>query len=75
MLSQIELVKQRYDACSGSSSSSLSVIATEYRPVSKWLGYRESSASQSAGLEDDSFESMSLDDQESEISDDEIEDC
>ncbi|PON53469.1 Checkpoint protein [Parasponia andersonii] len=64
-----EIVKQRYDAYyNGISSSDFSVIATEYTPLFKWLG---SGTHESL---DQRIDMMSLDDQESVVSDDEIED-
>ncbi|PRQ47378.1 putative checkpoint protein Rad17/Rad24 [Rosa chinensis] len=59
-----EMVNRRFGAYSGTCSSDLTVIATEYSPVYKWLGFRAQ-----GGLEDN-VERMSLGDQESEIDDD-----
>ncbi|KAF4364698.1 hypothetical protein G4B88_028621 [Cannabis sativa] len=63
-----EMIKRRYDTCSGMSSSNFSVIATEYTPVFKWLGR---GTHESLDLR---IDMMSLDDQESVVSEDEIED-
>ncbi|XP_062102674.1 cell cycle checkpoint protein RAD17 isoform X1 [Humulus lupulus] len=63
-----EMVKRRYDTCCGMSSSDFSVIATEYTPVFKWLG------SDTHESLDQRIDMMSLDDQESVVSEDEIED-
>ena len=65
---QKEMVKQRYDAYNGLSSSDFSVIATEDTPLLKWLGSRIQDSL------DQRIDMMSLDDQESVISEDEIED-
>ncbi|GAV64837.1 Rad17 domain-containing protein [Cephalotus follicularis] len=71
-----EMVKQRFIAYNGSSFSDLSVIATEYKPAMRWLGYGSSGGllMQDNKIDDDDLERMSLDGQESEVSDDEIED-
>lgn len=61
---QKEMVNRRFGAYSGMCSSDLTVIATEYTPVFKWLGFRAQ-----GGIEDN-VERMSLGDQESEIDDD-----
>lgn len=71
-----EIMRQKI-ANTGPSSSDVSVIATEYRPVLKWLGFRAetSGASQASVNEtaEDGFETMSLDNHHMESSDDEIE--
>ncbi|KAK9948386.1 hypothetical protein M0R45_003966 [Rubus argutus] len=59
-----EMVNRRFGAYSGMCSSDLTVIATEYTPVFKWLGFRAQ-----GGIEDN-VERMSLGDQESETDDD-----
>ena len=65
------MLRQRFIADSGSSSlSEVSVIATEYKPVLKWLGYRTSGGLETHESEDDSSQRMSIDEQESDISDD-----
>ncbi|XWS45568.1 hypothetical protein CRYUN_Cryun15aG0147800 [Craigia yunnanensis] len=52
---QNEMLRQRFIADSGSSSlSEVSVIATEYKPVLKWLGYRTSGGLEIPESEDDS---------------------
>lgn len=70
-------MRQKYIANTGPSSSDVSVIATEYRPVLKWLGFRAETfgASQASVNEtaEDGFETMSLDNHHMESSDDEIE--
>jgi cell cycle checkpoint protein len=74
------MVKRRFSGYSGLTLSDLSVVTTEYTPVLKWLG-----CGTSGGLEthqdlmqynktEKGFDNMSLDDQEIEITDDEIED-
>lgn len=75
------MVKKKFTDYNGLNSSHVSVIATEYAPVLKWLGYRTSGghevhdvSMQGNSTEDDSFDNMSLDEPETEISDDEIED-
>ncbi|CAK7334219.1 unnamed protein product [Dovyalis caffra] len=76
---QKEMVRQRFTAYSGSSSSHLSDVATEYMPVLKWLGYRASGSEDNQApthrneTDDGSCDKMSLDDKESDLSDDEIE--
>ncbi|MCL7044051.1 hypothetical protein MKW94_004237 [Papaver nudicaule] len=37
-----EMLRQRIEASDSSSASDISIIATEYRPILKWLGYRTS---------------------------------
>lgn len=67
-LLQKEMVNRRYDAYNGMSTSDFSVIATEYTPLFKWLGSRTHESL------DQRIDMMNLDDQESVVSDDEIED-
>lgn len=86
-----ELLKKKFmawdgsisaDVYNGSSSSDVSVLATEYAPALKWLGNRTSVGLEAheAPIPDnetqdvDIFEGMSLDDHESEISNYESED-
>ncbi|XP_016651764.1 PREDICTED: cell cycle checkpoint protein RAD17 isoform X1 [Prunus mume] len=64
-----EMVKRRFGAYSGMCASDLTVIATEYTPVLKWLGFRAVQGYK----EEDNVETISFDGQETEISDDEIE--
>ncbi|XP_034225040.1 cell cycle checkpoint protein RAD17 isoform X2 [Prunus dulcis] len=64
-----EMVKRRFGAYSGMCASDLTVIATEYTPVLKWLGFRTLQGYK----EEDNVETISFDGQETEISDDEIE--
>ncbi|KAK9285916.1 hypothetical protein L1049_025117 [Liquidambar formosana] len=78
---KFELLRQRFCAYNGLSSFNASVIATEYTPVLKWLGYREPEDLEPHQVmmrgnetENDNFDGMSLDDQEGKISEDEIED-
>lgn len=66
---QKEMVKRRFGAYSGMCASDLTVIATEYTPVLKWLGFRAVQGYK----EEDNVETISFDGQETEISDDEIE--
>ncbi|XP_050227110.1 cell cycle checkpoint protein RAD17 isoform X2 [Mercurialis annua] len=78
---QKETISRKFIADGGSSFSQLplSDIATEYMPVLKWLGHRASGVEVHQVLErhneayDDSSEQTSLDREESQISDDEIE--
>ncbi|KAM7262893.1 hypothetical protein ACFE04_000576 [Oxalis oulophora] len=66
-----EMLNQRFASIHASSFSDLSVIATEYSPTLKWLGYRESE-----NLEADPVSTNEIDgEQENEMYDDEIEDC
>lgn len=68
---QNEMLRQRFMEDGGSSSfSEVSVIATEYRPVLKWVGYRKAGDVETHGSEDESLKGMSIDEEESEISDD-----
>lgn len=76
-----EMVKRRYDAYNGMTSSNFSVIATEYTPLFKWLGSRTLGSLETHHefllaneKEDQIIDMMSLDDQETMISEDEIED-
>ena len=78
---QKEMVKRRYDAYNGMTSSNFSVIATEYTPLFKWLGSRTLGSLKTRHefllaneKEVQSIDMMSLDDQETMISEDEIED-
>ncbi|XP_059623455.1 cell cycle checkpoint protein RAD17 isoform X2 [Cornus florida] len=73
---KLEMVSQRCVAYNGLSLADMSVVATECKPVLKWLGFRASDGLKpcqpSNMLEDDNLDSMSLGDNET--SDDEIED-
>ncbi|KAI8029397.1 Cell cycle checkpoint protein RAD17 [Camellia lanceoleosa] len=78
---KLDMVSQRCVAYDGLSLSDLSVVATEFKPVLKWLGFRESEGREAQlgstkdnMLNDDSFDDMSLDDEVNETTDDEIED-
>uniref|UniRef100_A0A5B7BVV3 Uncharacterized protein n=2 Tax=Davidia involucrata TaxID=16924 RepID=A0A5B7BVV3_DAVIN len=78
---KFEMVNQGCVAYNGVSLSSLSVIATECKPVRKWLGFRASEgleapqASMKGNMvKDDNLDSTSLSDRDNESSDDEIED-
>lgn len=63
-------MKRRSDAYNGMwGASDLTVVATEYTPVLKWLGFRAGHGYKEEG----DTEKMSMDDEESEISDDDIE--
>ena len=82
------MVKRRFSGYSGLTLSDLSVVTTEYTPALKWLGspaLKWLGCGTSGGLEthqdlmqynktEKGFDNMSLDDQEIEITDDEIED-
>ncbi|XP_057965305.1 cell cycle checkpoint protein RAD17 isoform X7 [Malania oleifera] len=70
-----EILRQRFASCNGLGSADATVIATEYTPALKWLGYRasEDSVAQDEETEDD-IDRMSLENREGKISDDEIED-
>ncbi|KAA3479601.1 cell cycle checkpoint protein RAD17 isoform X2 [Gossypium australe] len=68
---QNEMLRQRFMEDGGSSSfSEVSVIATEYRPVLKWVGYRKAGDVETHESEDESVKRMSIDEEESKISDD-----
>ncbi|KAJ0097499.1 hypothetical protein Patl1_29113 [Pistacia atlantica] len=76
-----EMVKKKFIDYNGINSSHVSVIATEYTSVLKWLENRTLGGldvhdvlMQGNSTADDSFDNMSLDEPETEISDDEIED-
>ncbi|KAJ6413268.1 hypothetical protein OIU84_006127 [Salix udensis] len=75
---QKEIVRQRFIAYNGSSSSNVSDVATEYMPVLKWLECRASGFEDNQAhvycnkTHDESCDRMSLDDKESD-DDDEIE--
>ncbi|KAK6237308.1 hypothetical protein QUC31_002777 [Theobroma cacao] len=71
---QNEMLRQRFIVYGGSSLSEVSSIATEYTPALKWLGYRTSGGLETRDSDNDSSQRMSIDEQESEISDDDIED-
>ena len=76
---QKEIVRQRFIAYNGSSSCNVSDVATEYMPVLKWLEHRATGFEDNQALvycnktDDESCDRMSLDDKESDVSDDEIE--
>ncbi|CAL5366161.1 unnamed protein product [Camellia sinensis] len=78
---KLNMVSQRCVAYDGLSLSDLSVVATEFKPVLKWLGFRESegreaqlASTKDNMLNDDSFDGTSLDNEVNEATDDEIED-
>lgn len=78
---KLNMVSQRCVAYDGLSLSDLSVVATEFKPVLKWLGFRESegreaqlASTKDNMLNDDSFDGTSLDNEVNETTDDEIED-
>ncbi|XP_057468909.1 LOW QUALITY PROTEIN: cell cycle checkpoint protein RAD17-like [Actinidia eriantha] len=78
---KLEMARQRHVAYDGLSLSDLSVVATEFKPVLKWLGFRESESVEAYQVsamdntvDDDSFNGTNLDDKDNETSDDEIED-
>ncbi|KAL7255643.1 hypothetical protein ACSBR1_009720 [Camellia fascicularis] len=78
---KLNMVSQRCVAYDGLSLSDLSVVATEFKPVLKWLGFRESegreaqlASTKDNMLNDDSFDGTSLDSEVNETTDDEIED-
>ncbi|KAL7231278.1 hypothetical protein ACSBR2_009527 [Camellia fascicularis] len=78
---KLNMVSQRCVAYDGQSLSDLSVVATEFKPVLKWLGFRESegreaqlASTKDNMLNDDSFDGTSLDSEVNETTDDEIED-
>ena len=74
---QKEMLRRRFIAYNGSSSSNVSDVATEYMPVLKWLEYKASGFEDNQALvhcnktHDERCDRMSLDDRESD--DDEIE--
>lgn len=78
---KLNMLSQRCVAYDGLSLSDLSVVATEFKPVLKWLGFRESegreaqlASTKDNMLNDDSFDGTSLDNEVNETTDDEIED-
>ncbi|XP_012088509.1 cell cycle checkpoint protein RAD17 isoform X2 [Jatropha curcas] len=78
LLNQKETISQRLTVYGGSSFSNMSDVAAEYLPALKSLGDGasgfEAHKVHHKGTWDDSSERMSLDDEEGQISDDEIED-
>lgn len=75
------MVRQRCIAYDGMSLSDLSVVATEFKPALKWLGFRRSEGLESQNLsekdimlDDESVDGTSFDDKDDDTSDDEIED-
>ncbi|KAB1201804.1 Cell cycle checkpoint protein RAD17 [Morella rubra] len=80
LVNKKEMVRHRFTASGGISLSNLSVVATEYTPVCKWLGNGTSEDLDihqwltQPNNEEDGFDKMRLDDKESETTDDEIED-
>lgn len=75
-----EMVKRRFIGYGRPSFSDFSVVAMEYTPVFKWLGQEISEdldthqVLMQCNKTEDDFDKMSLDDKESESTDDEIED-
>ncbi|KAF5454590.1 hypothetical protein F2P56_024242 [Juglans regia] len=73
-----EMAKRRFDGHSGINLSDMSIVATEYTPVFKWLGYGTTGGMQQVSMQlditEDYFDKMKLEDKESETTDDEIED-
>ena len=71
------MLRQRIGACNGLSLHDVSVMATEYMPMFKLLGNRASEYLESSlgffDLKEVDFDKMSLNDQTSGISDDDIE--
>lgn len=74
------MVKRRFIGYGRPSFSDFSVVAMEYTPVFKWLGQEISEdldthqVLMQCNKTEDDFDKMSLDDKESESTDDEIED-
>ncbi|KAK8619114.1 hypothetical protein V6N13_133081 [Hibiscus sabdariffa] len=72
---QNEMLRERFTADVGwTSLSEVSVIATEYRPVLKWVGYRKAGDVETQESEDDSLQRMSMDEESEICEDDDIED-
>lgn len=72
-----KLINDRFIAYDGQSLSNLSVVATEFKPALKWLGFRDSKGHEAAKdniLNNDSCSQTSFDHNENETTDDEIED-
>ncbi|KAI3930784.1 hypothetical protein MKX01_037230 [Papaver californicum] len=73
-----EMLRQRIEASDSANASDTSIIATEYRPILKWLGYRTSEVHESSNMvmEENSDGDIILDDINGENSSDvdEIED-
>ncbi|KAI8536978.1 hypothetical protein RHMOL_Rhmol10G0298900 [Rhododendron molle] len=77
---KLETVRQRCIGYDGMSLSDLSVVATEFKPALKWLGFRGSEGLESRNLsekdimlDDESVDGTSFEDKD-DTSDDEIED-
>lgn len=74
------MAKRRFDGHSGINLSDMSIVATEYTPLFKWLGYGTTGGlethhvSMHSDITEDYFGKMKLEDKESETTDDEIED-
>ncbi|OVA19837.1 Checkpoint protein Rad17/Rad24 [Macleaya cordata] len=62
-----EMLRQRIEAYDNSSASDMSVMATEYRPILKWLGYRASEVDRVE--EEKSWSSMTEEEDESCLND------
>ncbi|CAL0330794.1 unnamed protein product [Lupinus luteus] len=77
-----EMLRMTFPACKGLSSYHISVMATEYMPIFKFLGKRacgiydepNQESVKNMDMEDVDFDQMSLDDEAEGISDDDIED-
>ncbi|KAG5530188.1 hypothetical protein RHGRI_030532 [Rhododendron griersonianum] len=79
---KLETVRQRCIGYDGMSLSDLSVVATEFKPALKWLGFRGSEGLESRNLsekdimlDDESVDGTSFEDKDDDTSNDEIEDC
>lgn len=78
---KLETVRQRCIGYDGMSLSDLSVVATEFKPALKWLGFRGSEGLESRNLsekdimlDDESVDGTSFEDKHDDTSNDEIED-
>ncbi|XP_060191394.1 cell cycle checkpoint protein RAD17 isoform X1 [Lycium barbarum] len=70
-----QMLSQRGDLYNSLTISDQIVMATEFRPVLKWLGYRASESFQADNMVEDDSDSTCLHENKLDISDDEIEDC
>ncbi|KAJ8567637.1 hypothetical protein K7X08_019845 [Anisodus acutangulus] len=70
-----QMLSQRGDLYNSLTISNKIVMATEFRPALKWLGYRASESFQADSMVEDDSDSTCLHENKLDISDDEIEDC
>ncbi|XAR73754.1 hypothetical protein NMG60_11007826 [Bertholletia excelsa] len=77
---KLEMLNQRYSTCDHPSLTDPSVVATEFKPALKWLGFRDnigveahSVSTKDSMLDDDCFSGTSLENDSNDTTDDEIE--